>query len=105
MALKALMLKKKIDQRKKALDELVGKFTDMETRESELAKAIEEATTDEELNAVNDEIEALNSEKETLDADKKAVEEEIAGLEGELKEDRIQLLLNLKLKKERYISK
>lgn len=87
MALKALMLKKKIDQRKKALDELVGKFTDMETRESELAKAIEEATTDEELNAVNDEIEALNSEKETLDADKKAVEEEIAGLEGELKEE------------------
>ena len=87
MALKALMLKKKIDQRKKALDELVGKFTDMETRESELAKAIEEATTDEELNAVNDEIEALNSEKETLDADKKEVEEEIAGLEGELKEE------------------
>ena len=87
MALKALMLKKKIDQRKKALDELVGKFTDMETRESDLAKAIEEATTDEELNAVNDEIEALNSEKETLDADKKAVEEEIAGLEGELKEE------------------
>lgn len=87
MALKALMLKKKIDQRKKTLDELVGKFTDMETRESELAKAIEEATTDEELNAVNDEIEALNSEKETLDADKKAVEEEIAGLEGELKEE------------------
>ena len=87
MALKALMLKKKIDQRKKALDELVGKFTDMETRESELAKAIEEATTDEELNAVNDEIEALNSDKEKLEAEKKAAEDEIAGLEAELKEE------------------
>lgn len=87
MALKALMLRKKIDQRKKALDELLGKVAEMETRESELAKAIEEATTDEELNAVDEEIEALNSDKDTLDADKKAAEEEIAGLEAELKEE------------------
>lgn len=87
MALKALMLKKKIDQRKKALDELLGKVAEMETRESELAKAIEEATTDEETKTVEEEIDRFNSDKETLEADKKAVEEDIAGLEAELKEE------------------
>lgn len=87
MALKALMLKKKIDQRKKALDELLGKVAEMETRESELAKAIEEATTDEETKAVDEEIDLFNSNKETLEAEKKAVEDEIAGLEAELKEE------------------
>lgn len=85
MALKALMLKKKIDQRKKALDELIGKVSEMETRESELAKAIEEATTDEETKTVEEEIDLFNSDKAKLDADKKAIEDEIAGLEGELK--------------------
>ena len=85
MALKALMLKKKIDQRKKALDELIGKVSEMETRESELAKAIEEATTDEETKTVEEEIDLFNSDKAKLDAEKKAIEDEIAGLEGELK--------------------
>ena len=85
MALKALMLKKKIDQRKKALEELKSK--DMETRESELAKAIEEATTDEEMNAVNEEIDLFNSEKEQHKADVEKLEGEIADLESELKEE------------------
>lgn len=85
MALKALMLKKKIDQRKKALDELIGKVSEMETRESELAKAIEEATTDEETKTVEEEIDLFNSDKAKLDVEKKAIEDEIAGLEGELK--------------------
>jgi len=85
MALKALMIKKKIDQRKKALEELLAK--DMKTRESELAKAIEEATTDEEMNAVNEEIDLFNSEKDQHEADVKALEEQIAGLESELKEE------------------
>ena len=85
MALKALMLKKKIDQRKKALEELKSK--DMEARESELAKAIEEATTDEEMNAVNEEIDLFNSEKEQHAADVEKLEGEIADLESELKEE------------------
>lgn len=85
MALKALMLKKKIDQRKKALEELKSK--DMETRESELAKAIEEATTDEEMNAVNEGIDLFNSEKEQHKADVEKLEGEIADLESELKEE------------------
>ena len=86
MALKALMLKKKIDLQRKSLEELTSKLGEMETRESELAKAISEATNEEETNAVDEEIEALDSDKEKLEAEKKAKEEEIAGLEAELKE-------------------
>lgn len=84
MALKALMLKKKIDQRSKALEALTAKDADFAKRESELTKAIDEAEADEELNAVNEEIDALNSEKTQHEADKKALEDEIASLKEDL---------------------
>lgn len=84
MALKALMLKKKIDQRSKALEALAAKDADFAKRESELTKAIDEAEADEELNAVNEEIDALNSEKTQHEADKKALEDEIASLKEDL---------------------
>lgn len=87
MALKALMLKKKIDQRSKALDALIAKDEEFVTRESELTKAIDEAEADEEFNAVNEEIEKLNSEKDQHEADKKAIEDEINGLKEELKKE------------------
>lgn len=87
MALKALMLKRQIDLRTKELDALLAKDEEFETRESELAKAIEEATSDEEINAVNEEIDALNSEKDAHDADKKAKEDELAGLKADLAEE------------------
>lgn len=86
MALKALMLKRKIDQRRNALDELVKKDGDFETREKSLEKAIEEATTDEEEKAVEEEIATFNTEKEEHDANKKSLEEEIEKLTGELAE-------------------
>lgn len=84
MALKALMLKKKIDQRSKALEALTAKDADFAKRESELTKAIDEAEADEELNAVNEEIDALNSEKTQHEGDKKALEDEIASLKEDL---------------------
>lgn len=87
MALKALMLKKKIDQRSKALDALIAKDEEFVTRESELTKAIDEAEADEEFNAVNEEIEKLNSEKDQHEADKKTIEDEINGLKEELKKE------------------
>ena len=55
MAIKALMLKKKIDMRQKSLNELLAKDEEFETRESELAKALDEATTDDEVDAVEEE--------------------------------------------------
>jgi len=45
MALKQLMLTKKIEQRKAALNELLEKENELQTRSAELEKAIEEAQT------------------------------------------------------------
>lgn len=86
MAIKALMLKKKIDMRKTSLAELLAKDEEFEKRESELAKALEEATTDEEVNAVEEETEAFASEKKEHDSAKDALESEIEDLENELAE-------------------
>ena len=52
MALKALMLRKKLNDARKALEALRSKDADFETREADLEKSIEEATTDEERAAV-----------------------------------------------------
>ena len=41
MALKALLLKKQIDNKKKALDALRAKSAEFETREAQLTQAIE----------------------------------------------------------------
>lgn len=85
MALKVLMLKRKIDQHEKALAELLKKNDELQTRESELAKAIEEATTEEENKAIEEEIDVFNSDKEKLEAEQKDIEEKIFGLKEELK--------------------
>ena len=55
MALRALMLKKRIDDKRTALDEL--KKVDFATREAELETAIEEANSDEERSVVDEAIE------------------------------------------------
>ena len=84
MALKALMLKRKIDLAKKSLDELRAKDSDFEKRESEIAASIEEVQTDEERSAVDDTVAAFENEKAEHLTAKKALEEEIRGLETEL---------------------
>lgn len=84
MAIKALMLKKKIDMRKKALDELLAKDEEFETRESELAKALDEATTDEEVDAVEEESEKFAEEKAAHEEEKKVLGVDIEKLMNEL---------------------
>lgn len=74
MALRTLMLKKQIDEKRKALSVATEKRTELEKREAELEKAIEEAETEEEKNTVEEAVTAFEEEK-------KANEEEIAGLE------------------------
>lgn len=84
MALKALMLRKKIDSRNKELEALIEKRSAFSVRESELETAIAEAETAEDEATVEEAIEALNADKAEND---KAVEEkeaEIAGLKAEL---------------------
>ena len=87
MALKALMLKRQIDLKQKVLADLLKTETELEERESNLAKAIEEATTEEETKAVEAEIDIFNSDKDKFEADKAEVEKEIEALKADLAEE------------------
>lgn len=86
MALKALMIKRKLDDAKKALDELRNKDAEFTKREEELEKAIEEAQTDEEKKAVEEEVEKFEEEKKDHEENKADLEKEVGELESELKE-------------------
>lgn len=86
MALKALMLRKKIDGKKKELAKLVEKSDELNKREADLEKSIDEATTDEEQQTVEEAVAEFENEKNENDEAKEALETEIAGLESELAE-------------------
>ncbi len=87
MALKALMLRKKIDGAKKNLAALTDRDAELQTREAELEKAIAETETDEERSAVEEEIEKFEADKAENEKAKAEIEETIAGLETELAEE------------------
>lgn len=63
MALKVLMLRKKLEDKQKELKDLERKDAAFETREKELEADIEEAVTDEERSAVDTEIAAFETER------------------------------------------
>ena len=87
MALKVLMLRKKIDGAKKELEALRAKNADFEKREQELEQAIGEAETEEETKTVEDAVAEFEKEKETHAADQAALEQTIAGLEKDLADE------------------
>lgn len=86
MALKQLMLRKKIEQRKSALQDLLKKDDELATRSAELEQSIAEAESDEEVSTVEGEIENLETEKNEHEEKKTKLEGEIAELEGELEQ-------------------
>lgn len=86
MALRALMLKKQIDNKRKALAELEKKEADFEARKVELEKAIEEVETDEQQDVVREMVEEFENEKAAHDQERTELDEEIRGLESELDE-------------------
>lgn len=86
MALRTLMLKKQLDNKRKAYDELVKKDAEFEARNAELEKAIEEVETEEEQTAVREMVEEFETEKIEHDKMKTDLDEEIRGLEKELDE-------------------
>lgn len=90
MALKALLLKKRLDDKRKTLDGLRAKDAEFTKREEDLAKAIEEMTeenTAEEREAVEGEVAAFDAEKTAHEDAKAALEREIGELEDDLKEE------------------
>lgn len=86
MALKQLMLSKKIEQRKASLAELIKTEESLNKRTSDLETSIGEANTDEEMEAVEEETNKLEEDKKDFDEKKSKLEGEIAELEGELEQ-------------------
>lgn len=88
--LKVLLLRKKIDAAKKALEDLRAKDADFEKREAELEAAIEEAATAEgedaaeAQKAVEEEVEKFDQEKADHEEAKKSLTDEITELENDL---------------------
>lgn len=87
MAIKALMLRKKLDDKNKILAALREKDGEFATREAELEQALNEAETEEEKKTVEDAVTTFTNEQEQHETSKKDLEEEIAGLENELAEE------------------
>lgn len=85
MALRQIMLKKKIDDKKKELETLRAKDPEFEQREAALEASIEEAKTEEEQKAVEDEIDKFEEEKAANDEAKASLEQEVNSLEEELR--------------------
>lgn len=84
--LKALMLRKKIDDFKKALAEIRKKQAAFSTRESELETAIQEAVTDEEKATVETAVNEFEGEKADLESQAADLEEKIRDAEADLAE-------------------
>lgn len=85
MALKVLMLRKKLNDKQKSLDALRMKSAEFETREADLEKSIEEAKTDEERSVVEEAINQFETEKESHDEAIGNLEREVQELEDEIK--------------------
>lgn len=84
--LKVLMLRRRIDLKKKELAALREKLDGCKTREDELAQAIEEVETDEQRTAVEEEITAFEQERDTAQESADQLEQEISDLESELQQ-------------------
>ena len=86
MALKALMLRRRIDLKKKELEELRTKLAGFAARETELETDIGEVETEEQRTAVEEEITAFEQERDAAQQSADQLESEIAQLESELQE-------------------
>lgn len=87
MALKALLLRKKLDDAKKRLDALRAKDNEFQSRETELEKAIAELPEDadeETRSAVEESVTQFEQDKDAHENAKADLNREIEGLEAEL---------------------
>lgn len=87
MALKTILLGKKIREKKAQLEALKEKDADFSTREAELAKAIEEVTEEtsaEDRSALDELVNAFDEGKKAHEAEKAELDEAIREMEAEL---------------------
>lgn len=87
MALKAIMLRHKIDKLKSDLEALRAKDTEFQTREAELEAAIGEIENDEQRDAVEADVDAFEAEKAGHEEKKAGLTQEIEDLENQLAEE------------------
>lgn len=88
MALRTLLLRSKLDAKKKTLEELRKKDADFTTRESEIEAAVNEMTeetTEEDRQAVEQQAEDFQKEKDEHDQEKKNLETVINEIEEEIR--------------------
>lgn len=104
MALKAIMLRNRIDKKMSELEELRNKDEEFSTREAELEAAINEAVTEEEQQVVSEQIDAFDTEKTEHEKAKTRLQGEIDDLEAQLaeteKEPPAEPVREVKVKKE-----
>ncbi|MDE6730698.1 MAG: phage major capsid protein [Oscillospiraceae bacterium] len=82
--LKALMLRKKLDDKKKILEELQKTAENLQIRETELEQSIAEVQTEEERTAVENAVDAFETEKRNHELQTTTLKKEIADLEQDL---------------------
>lgn len=93
MAIRTLILRKKLSEKSKELDALRSKSeefesrkADLEKREAELETAIEEASNEEERSVVEEEADKFEADQASLEADVSENAQQISDLEGEISE-------------------
>lgn len=86
MALKAIMLRNRIDKKMSELEELRKKDEEFLNREAELEAAINEAVTEEEQQVVSEQVDAFDAEKTEHEEAKTRLQGEIDDLEAQLSE-------------------
>lgn len=105
MALRVLMLKKKLNDANKVLEELRAKDAEFETREKDLETSIEEAQTDEERSAVEEAVTEFESEKKEHDDAKGNLERQIEEIENDLAEEEAAQDTDVERKEEKDMEK
>lgn len=88
MALRVLLLRSKLDAKKKELENLRKKDSEFRKREKEFEDAItemNEETTEEDREVINEQVDSFQKEKETHEESKKSLEEEIEKIEDDIK--------------------
>lgn len=90
MALRILMLDKKLRDVRSAYDELLKKDAEFATREEELEKSISEIRTEEERSVVEESVKQFESEKEAHTTRKSELEKQITDLEKEIEDVRAE---------------
>lgn len=86
MALKAIMIGRKLELKRSVLAELTAKDAEYENRSAEIEKAIGEATTDEEQSAVEEAMTKYTEDLDAHNAEKEKLSAEIEGLEKDLED-------------------